>query len=164
MVEYAIIFVCATGVMVTIKMIVLPYVIWQIFPLSDLGATIYEICIMSFGGLTACLYLYLGYLAKRKYALSLLSHIGSYLLVQFPFVSYALLKQAAVQPERIVSFFRWAEEWVGLLAEPARLLFMVYPWTDFFALLFGLCLTVAGRRVELAAEGEHKAAKGGASS
>lgn len=47
----------------------------------------------------------------------------------------------------------FTEGWYGLMAEPTRLIFMVYPWTDIFAIAASFVFLAIGRTIEIVDEG-----------
>ncbi|WP_205628877.1 hypothetical protein, partial [Acinetobacter baumannii] len=67
------------------------------------------------------------------------------LILQAPFFLHGWLKMQEIVPREYTFLYSFAEGWCSLLAEPIRLLFFVYPWTDVIAVLASLALVLLGR-------------------
>jgi hypothetical protein len=138
--------------MVLVKLWIIPYMLLHLFPQSDLVSKINEVSIMVVGGLTFLLFMILGYIGKHIFSMSLKGHLGLHFVIQIPFIIHAFLQQALQKDNSMGLLHVFAEGWCGLIAEPTRLLFMVYPWTDAAAILSSFFFLGLGRSIEIVDE------------
>lgn len=137
--------------LVLVKVWIVPYFLWILFPSSEFVSKLYEIFLMAFGGVTALLFITLGYIGKHFFHIGNLTHLFLHFFIQLPFTVHAFLQEMSVS-HITLGLARFADGWCGLIAEPTRLLFMVYPWTDVFAIGLSFLLLVVGRIIEIVDE------------
>ncbi|RXT13923.1 hypothetical protein [Ammoniphilus sp. CFH 90114] len=138
--------------MVLVKLWVIPFTLWHLFPQNDLVSRLYEVLIMGFGGVTFLLFIVLGYLGKHAFHINLSKHLFLHFVIQFPFAMHAILQEVTDARPLIGVARVFAEGWCGLIAEPTRLLFMVYPWTDIFAIFASFVFLSIGRTIDIVDE------------
>jgi hypothetical protein len=140
------------SIVIMFKLWIVPYVLTTLFSHSDLVSRVYEIFIMFTGVTTLLLMIFLGYLGRHLYDLSLAQQATLNGLIQTPYLIHILAESPSINGDSVGFLSIFAEAWYGLVAEPIRFLFMVYPWTDIFALLLGfVCLSI-GRFIEIVDE------------
>jgi len=139
--------------MVFIKLWLIPFVLGNLFPQTDLVSKLYEVLIMVFGGITFLLFIIQGYIGKHFFQFHWTTHFLLNFLIQLPFAMHALYEEL----RRTSMMMGWGqvftEGWYGLMAEPTRLIFMVYPWTDIFAIAASFVFLAIGRTIEIVDEG-----------
>lgn len=138
--------------MVLVKLWVIPFTLWHLFPQTDLMSRLYEVFIMAFGGVTFLLFIVLGYLGKHAFHIDLSKHLLLHFMIQLPFGMHALLQEVTDASPLLGVARVFAEGWCGLVGEPTRLLFMVYPWTDIFAIIASFIFLSIGRTIEIVDE------------
>ncbi|HJV44558.1 MAG TPA: hypothetical protein VJ824_02400 [Bacillota bacterium] len=142
------------SVMVLVKLWVVPFALWKLFPQTDLISRLYEVIIMGFGGVTFLMYIVLGYIGKHVFHIRYLGHLFLYFILQSPFALHIFFRQ--IMEKQTVGFMAiFADGWCGLIAEPTRLMFMVYPWTDAFAIITSFIFLSIGRKIEIKDEQIH---------
>lgn len=139
--------------MVLMKMWVIPYILANLFPQTDLTSKLYEIFIMIFGGVTFLFFIILGYAGKHFLKFQWTTHFFLNFLIQFPFALHALYEEMNSTSLLMGWGQVFTESWYGLMAEPTRLIFMVYPWTDLFAIVASFVFIAIGRNIEIVDEG-----------
>ncbi|MFT9847581.1 hypothetical protein [Aneurinibacillus sp. REN35] len=143
--RYGVLSLIAVAVLVIVKIWLFPYLLHRLFPESDTGALVYEMLVLSLGGVTLVLYMFLGHYGKYRAYLSRRAQMGVVLFLQAPFFLHGWLKMQEIAPQKYTLLYSFAEGWCSLLAEPIRLLFFVYPWTDAIAVLASFTLVLLGR-------------------
>jgi hypothetical protein len=142
---------CLLTIMVLIKLWIVPFALWSLFPQTDLISRLYEVLIMGFGAVTFLLFIVLGYVGKHTFQIGFWQHLFLHFILQSPFAIHAFLHQI-METEALGFSTIFADGWCGLIAEPTRLLFMVYPWTDIFAILASFAFLSIGRKIEITDE------------
>ncbi|WP_047152613.1 hypothetical protein [Aneurinibacillus tyrosinisolvens] len=165
--RYGLVSVLTIAGLVWLKIWLFPYLLWRTLSASDAGAIVYEMLILILGALTFIVYVALGHLGKYHFYLSRGQHLLATLLIQAPFFLHGWLKIQHIDPKKVTALYQFAEGWCSLLAEPIRLLFFVYPWTDIIAVFLSFFLVLVGRAIEKGTDeiyhlgGEHNKLEGG---
>ncbi len=149
---YLVLSIGSISAMVLIKLWVVPFTLWHLFPQTDLVSRLYEVLIMAFGGVTFLLFIIQGYAGKHFFQLSRSSHLLLHFTIQLPFGLHAYIQEITGDAEMIGWIDTFAEGWCGLIAEPTRLMLLVYPWTDIFAIVASFVFLVIGRTIEIVDE------------
>lgn len=150
--NYLVLSIAVITAMVLIKLWVVPFTLWHLFPQTDLVSRLYEVLIMAFGGVTLLLFIIQGYVGKHFFQLSRSSHLLLHFTIQLPFGLHAYIQEVSENPEMIGWTHSFAEGWCGLIAEPTRLMLLVYPWTDIFAIVASFVFLAIGRTIEIVDE------------
>lgn len=138
--------------MVLIKLWVIPFVLWHLFPQTDLISKLYEVFIMAIGGVTFLLFIIQGYIGKHFFHFKWGTHLFLNFIIQLPFAIHAYL-EGSMKTSLMMGWDQvFIEGWYGLVAEPTRLIFMVYPWTDIFAIVASFIFIAIGRTIDIADE------------
>ncbi|RKD25725.1 hypothetical protein BEP19_01930 [Ammoniphilus oxalaticus] len=151
-----IVYLCLTigllSLMVFIKIWVIPFLLWNLFPQNDLISKIYEVMIILFGGCAFLLFTLQGYLGKRVFQFHWSTHFLLHSIVQLPFALHVLFE--GLRKSRLMLDWGhvFTEGWYGLLAEPTRLILMAYHGTDVFAIAASFLFLALGRKIEIADE------------
>jgi len=140
------------SLMVFIKLWIIPYVLGNLFPQTDLISKLYEVFIMVCGGITFLLFIIQGYIGKHLCRFHWMTHFLLNFLIQLPFMMHALYEEIKRTPMLMGWGQVFTEGWYGLMAEPTRLIFMVYPWTDIFAIVASFIFLAIGRTIEIVDE------------
>ncbi|MBP1933430.1 hypothetical protein [Ammoniphilus resinae] len=138
--------------LVVIKLWVIPFSLWHLFPQNDLVSRLYEVFIMAIGGMTFLSFIVLGYIGKNTFHFGFLHHLMLHFLLQLPFAFFAFLEELSLTTSHLNGLMIFSNSWSGLIAEPTRLIFMVYPWTDIFALVASFVFLSIGRSIEIVDE------------
>jgi len=140
-------------VLVAIKLWIIPFSLWQLFPQNDLVSRLYEVFIMAMGGVTFLSFIVLGYIGKNTFHFEFIHHVTLHFLLQLPFAFHAFLQEISFDLNGYLSGMTiFSNGWSGLIAEPTRLIFMVYPWTDIFAIVASFVFLTIGRTIEIVDE------------
>lgn len=143
--RYGVLCSSASSILVICKVWFFPYVLHRTLAIGDLGALLYEMGILILGSAALIMYVLLGHIGKYRFRLGRRRQLSVALLLQTPFFLHGWLKMASVNPRTITPLYEFAEGWCSLIAEPIRLLFFVYPWTDIIAVTLSLLLVWIGR-------------------
>lgn len=143
--RYSMLCISVVSILVICKVWFFPYVLHRALAVSDLGALLYEMSILILGSTALIVYVLLGHIGKYYFRLGRRRQLSVALLLQFPFFLHGGLKMASVSPRTVTPLYEFAEGWCSLIAEPIRLLFFVYPWTDITAVILGMLLIWVGR-------------------
>lgn len=137
------------SILVFAKLWLIPFFIWNIFPQNDLMSKIYEVLIIAFGGIAFLLFIILGYIGKRLFQFSRGIHLALHFMAHLPFAARAL----SAEPEAASSMLDvFVQGWSGLLAEPARLVFMEYDKIDALSIVASFLFIAIGRKIEIVDE------------
>lgn len=133
------------AILVVCKVWIFPYMLHRMLAIGDLGALLYEMGILVLGSTALIMYVLLGHIGKYHFRLGRRHQLACVLMLQLPFFLHGWLKMMSVSPHMMTPLYEFAEGWCSLIAEPIRLLFFVYPWTDVIAVTLSLLLVWIGR-------------------
>src|SRR5699024_6257103 len=95
------------------------------------------------------LFMIQGYIGKHIFKFSWSIHLLLHFLVQLPFTWHVIVARLRDTPWVVDVFMAG---WYGLIAEPTRLILMIYSGTDAVSLIASFIFVAMGRKVEIADE------------
>ncbi|MBO8170720.1 MAG: hypothetical protein H0Z33_02395 [Bacillaceae bacterium] len=153
---YAGLFLLTLTLLIVIKSVLFPLLIWRFLPVNDFASTLYEVLIMSTGAVTVLVLIGMGYAGKHYFFLKPGQHVVTNLLIFLPFFVPSLNPVYERSYDYSALFTRYLAECGDLLGEPVRLLFFVQKGTGLISLCLGFLLVLTGRLVTIDRDVEYR--------